>query len=338
MNLAMNLSEAEIQVLASLRGAELEAAPSDRASLEKGGERYWIFLEDWSGAFSSLARQGLIGGDEAGYRLTDAGRPLGDAYQRERPNMYWYYYQRFYPAAHASAAHSRLCERVFGADLCQEGMVDMAAIEGLLGRLDLKPGDRLLDLGCGAGAIAKYISERTGARVTGLDYSAPAIAVANERTADKRDRLTFLKGDMNALDLSAGSFDAAISLDTLYWVADLADTLAQVVRTIKPGGQIGIFMLQGRQDGDPPEILQADNTKLAQALSKLNLRYQAYDYTARNAEFWKRNKDAAAELRDDFEAEGNGFIAASLIREADKEFLPAIEFGTLARYLYHVLL
>ncbi len=332
----MNLSEAEIQVLASLRGAEIEEQPTDRTSLEKGGERYWIFLEDWSGAFSSLARQGLIGGDEAGYRLTDAGRPLGDAYHRERPNMYWYYYQRFYPAAHASTAHSRLCERVFGEDLCQEGMVDMAALEDLLGRLDLKPGDRLLDLGCGAGAIAKYISERTGARVTGLDYSAPAIAVANERTADKRDRLTFLQGDMNALDLPAGSFDAAISLDTLYWVADLADSLAQVVRTIKPGGQIGIFMLQGRSEGDPPEILEADNTGLAQALSKLDLRYQAHDYTTRNAEFWKRNKEAASELRDDFEAEGNGFIAASPIREADEEFLPAIEAGTLARYLYHV--
>ena len=334
----MNLSEAEIQVLATLQGAEIEEQPVDRASLEKGGEGYWIFLEDWSGAFSSLARQGLIEGDEAGYRLTDAGRPLGDAYHRERPDMYWYYYQRFYPAAHASAAHSRLCERVFGEDLCQEGMVDMAALEDLLGRLDLKPGDRLLDLGCGAGAIAKYISERTGARVTGLDYSAPAIAVANERTADKRDRLTFLQGDMNALDLPAGSFDAAISLDTLYWVADIAHTLAQVARTIKAGGQIGIFMLQGRQDGDPPEILEADNTKTAQALSKLDLRYQAHDYTAQNAAFWKRVKEAASELRDDFEAEGNGFIAASLIREADGEFLPAIEAGTLARYLYHVRL
>ena len=334
----MKLSEAEIQVLASLRGAEIEKEPTDRASLEKGGERYWIFLEDWSGAFSSLAKQGLIEGDDAGYRLTDAGRPLGDAYQRERPNMYWYYYQRFYPAAHASAAHSRLCERVFGEDLCQEGMVDVAALEDLLGRLDLKPSDRLLDLGCGAGAIATYISERTGARVTGLDYSAPAIAVANERTADKRDRLTFLQGDMNALDLPTGSFDAAISLDTLYWVADLADTLAQVARTIKPGGQIGIFMLQGRQEGDPPEILEADSTELAQALSKLNLTYDAYDYTTRNAEFWNRIKEAAAELHDDFEAEGNGFITASLIREADEEFLPAIEAGTLTRYLYHVRL
>ena len=334
----MNLSEAERQVLATLRGAELNAQPTDRASLDKCGERYWIFLEDWSGAFSSLTAKGLIGGDEGGYRLTEAGHPLGDAYHRERPDMYWYYYQRFYPAAYASAAHSRLCEWVFGEDLCQEGMTDMAALKDLLGLLDLKPGDHVLDLGCGAGVIAAYISDQTGTKVTGLDYAVSAITEARERTADKRSRLTFLQGDMNALDLPAQSFDAAISLDTLYWVADIANTLSQVMRTIKPGGQIGIFMLQGLSEGDPPEILEADKTAPAQALSKLNLRYQAYDYTARNAEFWHRIREAATALHDDFEAEGNGFIAASLLREANNEFLPAIEAGTLARYLYHVRL
>ena len=141
----MNLSEAEIQVLASLQAAELDAAPTDRATLEKGGERFWIFLEDWSEAFPSLVAKGLIDGDESGYRLTESGRPLGYSYNRERPDKYWYYYRRFYPAAFASATHSRLCEGVFGKDLCQEGMVDMAALEDILARLALKPGDELLN-------------------------------------------------------------------------------------------------------------------------------------------------------------------------------------------------
>jgi len=52
------------------------------------------------------------------------------------------------------------------------------------------------------------------------------------------------------------------------------------------------------------------------------------------ARYWK----AAIDLRDDFEAEGNGFIAASLIKEAEEEFLPAIEAGKMTRYLYHVRL
>ena len=334
----MDLSEAEIQVLASVQAAQLDAAPTDRESLEQGGERFWIFLEDWSGAFSSLAGKGLIDGDESGYRLTDAGEPLGYAYNRERPDKYWYYYRRFYPAAYASATHSRLCERVFGKDLCQEGMVDMAALADLLARLDLKPGDQLLDLGCGAGVIAEYISDQTVASVTGLDYAAPAIAMAKERTADKRSKLTFLQGDMNALDLPAQAFDAAISLDTLYWVADLADTLSQVVRTIKPGGQMGIFMLADRGADDPPETTEAANTSLGRVLSKLNLTWDAYAYATQNAEFWQRIWQAATDLRNDFEAEGNGFIAESLIREAEEDFFPSIQAGTLARYLYHVRL
>ncbi len=334
----MNLSEAEIQVLASLQAAELDAAPTDRATLEKGGERYSIYLEDWSGAFSSLVAKDLIEGGDSGYRLTESGRPLGQAYHQERPNRFWYYYQRFWKAAYESPTHSRLSERVFGKDLCQDGMVDMAALEDLLARLDLKPGDDLLDLGCGAGVIAEHISDQTGAHVTGLDYAAPAIAVAHQRTADKRSRLTFMTGDLNALDLPERSFDAAISLDTLYWAADLADTLSQVVRAIKPGGQMGIFMMQGPWDDDPPGTLEADHTALGRALSNLNLTYDAYDYTAQNVAFWQRNWKAATDLRDDFEAEGNGFIATSLIKEAEEEFLPAIEAGKMTRYLYHLRL
>ncbi len=333
----MDLSEAEIQVLASLARAAAEKAPSDRASLESDGERYWIFREDWSDAFPGLLAKGLVEGDERSYRLTKAGRPLAEAYHRERPDMYWYYYQKFYPAAYGSAAHSLLCERVFGQDLCQEGQVDMADLHDLLAKLELTPDDHLLDLGCGAGVIAKYISERTGARVTGLDYAAAAIAEARQRSAGEGSRLTFLQGDINALDVPAGFFDAVISLDTLYWVADLTDALSRIAQAVKPGGQIGIFMAQERSEGDPPEILEADNTDLARALAGLGLAYEAEDYTARNAAFWGRVLEAATNLRDRFEAEGNGFIAASLIREAE-EFLPAFAAGTIARYLYHLRL
>ena len=107
------LNEAEIQVLASLHQAENENTPTGRVALVEGGNRYWIFQEDWSDAFPNLQVKGLIEGDDTGYRLTDYGSPLGKRYYAERPDMYWYYYQRFYPAARASAAHSRLCERVF---------------------------------------------------------------------------------------------------------------------------------------------------------------------------------------------------------------------------------
>jgi len=329
----MNLSEAERQVLATLRGAELDAAATDRASLDQRGECYWIFREDWTDAFVGLAEKGLIDGGSDAYRLSEAGVPVGDIYHRERPNQYWYFYQQFYQAAHASKAHSRFCERVYGADLCQEGLTDMAALGDMVTQLELQPGERLLDLGCGAGTISEYIADRTGVKVTGIDYSAPAIAMAATRTADKRDRLTFFQADMNDMALPPQSFDAVISLDSFYFVADIADSLGRVLRTVKPGGRIAVFFMQDKAEDEPADALEAANTSFGKALARMGLDYEVHDYTDPFKTFWPRAREAAITLRDDFEAEGNGFIAANWIRETD-ELLPAIEADAITRYLY----
>lgn len=332
----MDLSEAEIQVLASLRRAELKGEPSDRATLEKSRHRYWMFCEDWSLAYGSLLEKRLVEGDARRFHLTDAGRPLAETYHAERPDHFWYYYRNFYPKADASKAHSRLCERVFGEDHCQEGQTDMNSFKDLLRYLDLKPGDRLLDLGCGAGGLSAYAADQTGATVTGIDYAASAIETAKRRTMERRDRLTFLQADMNALALSPQSFRAAFSLDTVYWVADIRQALASFTRLIEPGGHLGIFMAVTLEDCDEPRELDADATWVASALSDSGLHYQVYDYTRSFLSFWPRMKEAVQELRNDFAAEGNDFICAALLKDADEEYIPAGEHGELRRYLYIV--
>ena len=50
-----SLSEAEIQLLASLAKANQESAPTDKASLEKSGKRFWTYLEDWTGPLTVFA-------------------------------------------------------------------------------------------------------------------------------------------------------------------------------------------------------------------------------------------------------------------------------------------
>ena len=330
----MELRESEIQVLATLAGALEDGRPADRGSLEtRGADLYRLFQEDWADAFSDLAGKGLIGGDERGYRLTAAGAPLARAYRRERPDQYWYFYRRFYRVAHESPAYARFCERVYGAPLCQHGLMDMASLEELIAHLELHPGERFLDLGCGPGIIAEHISDKTGAAVTGLDTSAPAIAAAQARTRGKGDRLSFFQADMNALDLPVRSFDAAISIDTLYFVADIQATLAKVLAAMKPGGLLAVFWMQWLEEGDPPETLEADRTWLARAFAGLGLDTRAFDHSPRIHAFWPRARDAALSLRDDFEAEGNGFIARHWIMEAEEHCL-LVEAGQLTRYLY----
>lgn len=332
----MNLDGAEIQVLATLRKAELEGLGADRSSLEYAGDRFRTFREDWSSAYAGLIEKGLIEGDGGGYGLTDAGRPRADAYHRERPDHYWYYYQRFYTAAYASAAHSCHCERVYGEDLCQEGQMDMACLHELLARIDLQRGDAVLDLGCGAGAISEYISDKTGAVVTGIDYAATAIAAANARTEAKRSRLTFREGDLSAIELPSRSFDAAIMIDAIYWVADMDAAVAAIVESLKEGGQLAIVIAQDLRGGADRSRLEVDATSVARSLGRLGLEYVAYDQTEAFRDFWPRVKASMVDLRGEFEAEGNGFICDALEREADEEYLPFLEADEVRRYIYHV--
>lgn len=84
--------------------------------------------------------------------------------------------------------------------------------------------------------------------------------------------------------------------------------------------------------------MEAQASPIAKALDRRGLSYEVSEHTANNAAFWQRNYKAAVDLRDAFMAEGNVWIADSLIREAEEEFLPAFDAGLMARYLFHVRL
>ena len=332
----MELTEAEIQVLASIAVLEAASKPTTPEDVEKRGDEYWTYKEDWSGAFETLAEKGLIDAGGVGLELTEKGRPHAEEFRKERPDMYWYQYQIFYAAAHASQAHSELCRRVFGKDLCQDGQTDMPALMHLLELLKLRPKDKVLDLGCGAGVISEFISDESGADVVGLDYSRSAIVAAKERTLAKRNRVDFGTGNFNNLDFPDESFDAIVSLDTLYWADDLMEVTARLISILKPRGRMGIFMNHHIDPSDPCDKLAIEHSELAIALNSLGQPFESFDYTTEIGEFWRRNCAAAEKLRPIYEKEGNGFIAEGLIRESRKDYLPDVEAGRIARYLFLV--
>lgn len=332
----MLLNEAEIQVLASICSAEYENCSTDRVSIDARGDAYWIYKEDWTDAYDALISKGLIRCDVDQYRITDSGHPLAQKYRSEKPDMYWYYYQMFYSTARASATYSTLCEKVFGRNLCQDGQTDMASLDHLLDQLDLHAGESVLDLGCGAGVIAEYISDETGAHVTGIDYAETAITDANTRTMQKQNRLSFTQNNFNALELEKSSYNAVVSLDTLYWASDLEATLAMLVRSLMPGGRMGIFMNHHIQHSDPKESLKVENSDVFKALQNLNVHIEVFDYTQNIQQFWRRMYTVVTELESDFETEGNNDIATRLIHECEGDYLPDVENDRIARYLYHV--
>jgi cyclopropane fatty-acyl-phospholipid synthase-like methyltransferase len=250
------------------------------------------------------------------------------------------FYNAFYSAIEHSPAHHAFCERVFGKDLCQHGFADLAQLDLLLEVTRLGPGHHMLDVGCGNGMIAEYLSDRTEAHITGLDYIPLAIHQAQARTTAKSHRLAFQVGDINQLELPGSSFDIILSIDSIYFSQDYTATLKALKAATRPGGQMAIFFSHGREpwvpkDEFPKETLPPNQTPLAAALRANALPFQTWDLTSQEYELAVRRKTVLAELKPQFESEGTLFIYANRMGDAEG-ICQAIDEGLHARYLYHV--
>ena len=99
---------------------------------------------------------------------------------------------------------------------------------------------------------------------------------------------------------------------------------------------MGVFMNHHIEASDPTDHLTIEHSDFAIALKSIGQPVEGFDYTKEICEFWKRNCSAAKELLPQYEKEGHGFIAEGLIREAREDYLPDIEAGRIARYLFMV--
>ena len=101
---------------------------------------------------------------------------------------------------------------------------------GVLEWLAAKPGEQILDLGCGDGQLTQRIAA-TGACVAGVDASPEMLAAARSRGIDARE------GSAESLPFADGAFDAVFSNAVLHWVRDQDAMMAEVRRVLKPGGR-----------------------------------------------------------------------------------------------------
>jgi len=265
------------------------------------------------------------------YVLTATGKTLGKKFRTERMSKG---YDNLLSRTGASKAYSMFCERVFGRDLSQFNVLDMEQLKALIETLDLKPEETVLDLGCGNGRIAEYISDATGAKITGLDFASELIKTSQQRTADKKGRLSYVVGNMDELAFEEGSFDAIISIDTLYFVESINATVKDLKRLLKPPtGRLAIFYDQSIDPDESKELLLPENTKVGKALRNDNMIFQTVDFTPNSREIWIREIKAAEELKELFISEGNTEIYEDRSKDA-KKTLESIESGRHVRYFY----
>ena len=108
----------------------------------------------------------------------------------------------------------------------------------VLGRLQLRGDETVLDAGCGSGRVSEMLAERLPrGRVIALDASPSMAAAARERLAGPiaRGRAQVLEGDLLALELDE-PVDAILSTATFHWIADHDRLFAQLRAALKDGG------------------------------------------------------------------------------------------------------
>ncbi len=134
----------------------------------------------------------------------------------------------------------------------------------LADRLPIRPGQRILDIGCGLGGPARYMAKRFQCKVSGLDITAPFVEAANKLTALLRmeEMVTIERGDGQRLPYPDSCFDGAYTQHVTMNVADRPGFFAEAFRVLKPGAFFALTEHGLGPKGDPhyPLPWSADGT------------------------------------------------------------------------------
>jgi ubiquinone/menaquinone biosynthesis C-methylase UbiE len=130
--------------------------------------------------------------------------------------------------------------------------------EWLCRELDLKPGMRVLDLGCGKAMTSIFLAREFGVSVTALDlWISPDNNWRRVVEAGLEGKICPIKGQAHSLPFAKGYFDAAVSIDAYHYFGTDEHYLDYLAGFVRPGGMIGVVVpgLCREFDGQVPEHL-----------------------------------------------------------------------------------
>lgn len=110
--------------------------------------------------------------------------------------------------------------------------------QATLDRLDLNPGDHVLDIGFGPGYFSIEIADRVGSkgRVEGIDFSPNMLQIASA-ICDEKPQINLQVGNAQQLPYPDEYFDAAIGVQVYDYVEDIPLALSELYRVLKPQGR-----------------------------------------------------------------------------------------------------
>jgi SAM-dependent methyltransferase len=115
-----------------------------------------------------------------------------------------------------------------------------ACAEHLLDLVAVGPGDRVVDVACGTGIVARRAAARVGpaGAVTGTDVNDEMVAVA--RQADTGGTVRWERADAVALPVADGAADVVLCQQGMQYLPDRPAALAEARRVLRPGGRLGV--------------------------------------------------------------------------------------------------
>ncbi|MCO5576756.1 hypothetical protein L7F22_030575 [Adiantum nelumboides] len=127
-------------------------------------------------------------------------------------------------------------ERIFGDGFVSTG--GRETTEEFVKRLDLQPGEKVLDVGCGIGGSDFYMAEQFDVNIVAIDLSVNMISLALERAIGRHCAVQFEIADCTKKDFPASSFDVIYSRDTLLHINDKVSLFKKMSSWLKPGGKL----------------------------------------------------------------------------------------------------
>jgi SAM-dependent methyltransferase len=128
---------------------------------------------------------------------------------------------------------------------------EIAARSASLDLLAIRPGERVLDVGCGSGVVLRDLARRVGPQgcAVGVEYNAAFLPIARELAEQEglTERIELHQGDARALPFSDGEFDLALAVTVLRHIPGADRAVAQMTRVVRPGGRVAVF--EGDTDG-----------------------------------------------------------------------------------------
>jgi SAM-dependent methyltransferase len=111
--------------------------------------------------------------------------------------------------------------------------VGLPLLSAALDAAHVTSGTRLLDAGCGAGLLA-LLAKLRGAKVSAIDASPALLEIARQRVPDGDIR----EGDLEVLPFADASFEAVTAVNSIFYAADMAAAMREVIRVTRPRGRV----------------------------------------------------------------------------------------------------